>query len=280
MLTERSFNVPTSSHPWVQKVYHCTAAIPSSAFIFAVNIYMLLKCFLGGFKVFSVKVKSQRYGKRHSKILTRLTDYVHVWLSSLLLTTHFHSFLFFFSSHQFISSAALHLSSTAPSLPVCGKSHQWASGADVQVSGGDQHSYPGETGPGGEGGPAGGAQRQPSPGPQPSGRVSRLRPEPVWLWCPKEQWRTDCTRRETWWMNSSSPPSPSFLLLLSPFNKSSHHPVFGHFHRIQLTLSLVVCLCVLQDAELPRCSGSCRYGDFFKYFHTFEGLFRLLKLSQ
>lgn len=41
---------------------------------------------------------------------------------------------------------------------VRGQSHQRTSGADVQVSGGDQHPYPGETGPGGEGGPAGGAQ--------------------------------------------------------------------------------------------------------------------------
>lgn len=134
------------------------------------------------------------------------------------------SFLFFFSSsHQFISSAALHLSSVAPSLPVCGKFHQWAPGADVQVSGGDQQSYQGETGPGAEHGPTGGAQRQPSPGQQPSGQVGRLRPEPVWLCRPDAQWRTDCTRRETWWMNSSSPPSPSFLLFFSsPFLTSPH----------------------------------------------------------
>lgn len=45
-------------------------------------------------------------------------------------------------------------------------------------------------------------------------------------------------------MNSSSPPSPSFsLLLLSPFNKPTlQPPVFGHAHRIKLTSSPVVCL--------------------------------------
>lgn len=152
-----------------------------------------------------------------------------IWLSdefmsnSPLLTSHFHSFLFFSSSYQFISSAALHLFSMAPFLPVCGKSHQWASGADVQVSGGDQQSYQGETGPGAEGGQTGGAQRQPSPGRQPSGRVSRLRPEPDCVCRPDAQWSADCTRRETWWMNSSSPPSPSFLLFFSsPFLTSPH----------------------------------------------------------
>lgn len=180
-----------------------------------------------------------------SNLLTRLTDWDHIWVFSRLRTTHLYSFLFFFSPHQFISSAGAHLFSNTPSLPVCGESHQWASGADVQVSGGDQHSYPRKTGPGGEGGPAGGAQRHPGPGPQPSVQVGQLRPEPVWLWRPEAQWRKDCTRRETWWMNSSSPPSPIISSpLLSLFNQSTHYPVFGHFHRIKLTLSLVVCLCV------------------------------------
>lgn len=55
-----------------------------------------------------------------------------------------------------LSSFILH-----PFLPVCGKSHQWATGADVQVSGRDQHSNSGETSPRGEGRPTGG-QWQPS----------------------------------------------------------------------------------------------------------------------
>lgn len=173
--------------------------------------------FAGGLKFSNQTVEGQ------SQILTEFTDYVHVWLSSLLLTTHFRTIILFSSSHQLISPAALPPpTATTPSLPVCGKSHQWASGADVQVSGGDQHSYPRETGRGGEGGPARGAQRGPSLGPQPCGQVSQLRPEPVWLWQPEEQWRTECTRRETWWMNSSSPPSPSSLLSSSPLLTSPH----------------------------------------------------------
>lgn len=163
--------------------------------------------------------QSCRYGNRHSQMLTRLTIIMSdSLLSSPLLTTHFPPYPFLF-----INSSPLLPFICPPPLPVCGKFHQWASGADVQVSGGDQHSYPGETGPGGEGGPAGGARRQPSPGPRPSGRVSQLRPEPVWLWRPDVQWRTECTRRETWWMNSSSPSPPSFLFLFSPPFLTSPH---------------------------------------------------------
>lgn len=66
--------------------------------------------------------------------------------------------------------------SVAPPVPVCGKFHQRAPGADVQVSGGDQLPHPGETGPGAEGGPEGGG-----PGPRPSDGVTLLRPEHAWL---------------------------------------------------------------------------------------------------
>lgn len=165
-----------------------------------------------------------------------------------------------------------------PALAVCGKSHQWASGADVQVSGGDQHSYPGETGPGREGVPAGGAQRRPCPGPVPSVGFGWLRPQPVWLWRPAQQWRTYCARRETWWMNSSSPSSPiiSSPPLLPLFNKSAHHRVFGHFRWIKTNSFSHASDCVCRCCWMPwplHCSGSCRdEGPFSKYFHAFEGL--------
>lgn len=89
-------------------------------------------------------------------------------------------------------------------LAVCGKSHQRTSGADVQVSRGDQHTYPGETGPWREGGPAGRAQKQ-------TKWVPWLRCKLIRLWFQEPWWRTDCTCRETWWMNSTSPPSSSFF---------------------------------------------------------------------
>lgn len=79
-----------------------------------------------------------------------------------------------------------------PSLPVCGKPHQWAPGADVQVSGGDQLPHPGETGPGGEGDP--GAQRPAGPGLQSSCGV---RSDPDWLRILETERRTDSSRRET-----------------------------------------------------------------------------------
>lgn len=54
-------------------------------------------------------------------------------------------------------------------------------------------------------------------------------------------------------MNSSSPPPPviSCLLLFSPFNQSTHLPVFGSFHRVTLTASVQCLRCLsvfLQDA--------------------------------
>lgn len=179
-------------------------------------------------------------------------------------------FLNFFLPSSTTPFICLPSSRRSPSLPVCGKSHQWAPGADVQVSGGDQHSYPGETGPGGEGGPPGGAQRQLRPGPRPSGRVRRLKPEPVCLWRPDAQWRTDCTRRETWWMNSSSPPPPiiSSLLLLSPFLTSPHTPpgIWTLPQNQTNSLSCSVSVCVLQDVGLTLYStGSCRYMETFLF---------------
>lgn len=59
-----------------------------------------------------------------------------------------------------------------------------------------------------------------------------------------------------------SSPIISSLPLLSLFNQSTHHPVFGIFHTIKLTVSLVVCLCVVQEVGVMLYSGSCRYGDF------------------
>lgn len=154
----------------------------------------------------------------------------------------------------------------------------------MQVSGGDQQSYQGETGPGAERGPTGGAQRQPSPGQQPSGRVGRLRPEPVRLCRPDAQWRTDCTRRDL--MDELIFPSFPIIsspLLLSLFNQSTHHPVFGNFHRIKLTLSCVVCLCVhcrIMGSRSTQVLTDMETLDWFsKYFHTFEVGLRLLKLS-
>lgn len=170
-----------------------------------------------------------------------MSDYT---LLFLLLSSHL-TFIYF-SFVPLISQfhTFCHLLIWPPSLPVCGKPHQWTPGADVQVSGGDQHSHPGETGPGGEGDSAGGARRPTSPGLQSSWRLSRLRPEPQ---CPRTlgtQRRTDRSRRETWRMKSPCPPIiPSPLLLL--FNPSMHHQVFGVSHRIKLTTSNVqsVCMC-------------------------------------
>lgn len=78
---------------------------------------------------------------------------------------------------------------------------------------------------------------------------------------------------------------PSFpiisALLFFPFNHSTHHPVFGNFHRIKLTTSREVsieCLCVyLRMLESQFLADMETIDWFSKFFHTFEELLRLLK---
>lgn len=80
-------------------------------FLCILQFIIVCKCFFVGGLTFSNQTEEGQ-----SQILTGFTDYVHVWLSSLLLTTHFHAILLFSSSHLLISPAALHSPPPPPPL--------------------------------------------------------------------------------------------------------------------------------------------------------------------
>lgn len=72
-------------------------------------------------------------------------------------------------------------------------------------------------------------------------------------------------------------PIISSLLLFSPFNHSTHHLVFGTFHRIKLIASLVECLpvayvcCRMLGSPGPLVLAVEKTFDWFsKHFHIFE----------